>query len=139
MIWFIVFCLVLDVVQFAIVTAIDEIGVINDDMENAYNYPCIREISDNVAKALMLNPNHVIPVSNYFEETAPTAAKTPCLSLPFGAFAKLEKTTLSADGVKITCELISTDNSGLEINKLWIRFFYEIRAILTRMKCVFYS
>lgn len=75
MIWFIVFCLVLDVVQFAIVTAIDEIGVINDDMENAYNYPCIREISDNVAKALMLNPNHVIPVSNYFEETAPTAAK----------------------------------------------------------------
>lgn len=74
-IWFIVFCLVLDVVQFAIVTAIDEIRVINDDMENAYNYPCIREISDNVAKALMLNPNHVIPVSNYFEETAPTAAK----------------------------------------------------------------
>lgn len=64
-----------DVVQFAIVTAIDEVGVHNDDMENAYNYHCIRGISDNVADALMLNPNHVIPVSNYFEETAPTAAK----------------------------------------------------------------
>lgn len=64
-----------DVVQFAIVTAIDEIGVNNDDMENAYNYHGIRKISDNVANALILNPNQVIPVSNYFEETTPTAAK----------------------------------------------------------------
>lgn len=61
--------------QFAIVTAIDEIGVYNDDMDNAYKYHCIREISDNVADALMLNQNQVIPVSNYFEEATPTAAK----------------------------------------------------------------
>lgn len=35
----------------------------------------LEKISDNVAKALILNPNQVIPVSNYFEETTPTAAK----------------------------------------------------------------
>lgn len=61
--------------QFAIVTASDEIGVNNYDIENAYKYPCIRPICDNVAKALMLDPNRVIPVSNYFEEMAPTNAK----------------------------------------------------------------
>lgn len=61
--------------QFAIVTAIDEMKVNNDDMENAYNYHCIKKISDNVADALMLNQNQVIPVSNYFEEARPTAAK----------------------------------------------------------------
>lgn len=64
-----------DAMQFAIVTAIDEIGVKNYDMENAYNYPCIRKICNFVSEALMLNPNRVIPVSNYFEEMSPTDAK----------------------------------------------------------------
>lgn len=44
-------------------------------MENAYKDPSIRTICDNVAKALMLNPNRVIPVSNYFEEMSPTDTK----------------------------------------------------------------
>lgn len=64
-----------DAMQFAIVTAIDEIDDIKYDLENAYKYPRLREICDYVAKALMLNPNRVIPVSNYFEEMSPTDAK----------------------------------------------------------------
>lgn len=64
-----------DAMQFAIVTAIDEIDDIKYDLENAYKYHRLREICDDVAKALMLNPNRVIPVSNYFEEMSPTDAK----------------------------------------------------------------
>lgn len=93
-----------DAMQFAIVTAIDEIGVKNYDMENAYNYPCIRKICNFVSEALMLDPNRVIPVSNYFEEMQ-------CPYSLFGKFVVLDKTILNDIGVKKPYGLIFINNS----------------------------
>lgn len=67
--------LVDDIRQFVIVTAIDEIGVPNKDMEYAYQYPCVRKIRDKVVDALKICPNQVIPVSNYFVEGAANNVK----------------------------------------------------------------
>lgn len=57
-----------DIRQFVIVTAIDEIGVPNEYMEYAYQYPCVRNIRDRVVNALKILPSQVIPVSNYYVE-----------------------------------------------------------------------
>lgn len=64
-----------DVRQFVIVTSIDEIGVPNDDMRSAYKYGCIRKICEKISEILDIDLPHVIPVSNYFAEVAPTTAK----------------------------------------------------------------
>lgn len=72
-----------DVRQFALVTAIDEIGVPNDDMENAYIYPCITTICEKVSTVLDLDQRHVFPVSNYFEEESSTSEKNAMSLLAF--------------------------------------------------------
>ncbi|XP_052694967.1 uncharacterized protein LOC128173291 isoform X3 [Crassostrea angulata] len=64
-----------DIKQFVIITAIDEIGVPNEDMGYAYQYPCVRKIRDKVADALKILPNCVIPVSNYFFESKANEVK----------------------------------------------------------------
>lgn len=64
-----------DVRQFVIVTSIDELGVPNDDMRSAYKYGCIRKICEKISEILDIDLPHVIPVSNYFAEVAPTTAK----------------------------------------------------------------
>lgn len=61
--------------QFVIVTAIDEIGVPNNDMKNAYRYRILQKICKKVSVAFEVDLLHVIPVSNYFEEAAPNDAK----------------------------------------------------------------
>lgn len=61
--------------QFVIVTAIDEIGVPNNDMKNAYKYRIVQKICKKVSVAFEVDLLHVIPVSNYFEEAAPNDAK----------------------------------------------------------------
>lgn len=61
--------------QFVIVTAIDEIGVPNNDMKNAYRYRIVQKICKKVSVAFEVDLLHVIPVSNYFEEAAPNDAK----------------------------------------------------------------
>lgn len=70
------FFFVLDGVrQFVVVTAIDELGVPNSDMKNAYKYPCVRKLCKKVSEALDVDLLHVLPVSNYFEEVVPNDAK----------------------------------------------------------------
>lgn len=64
-----------DIRQFVIITAIDEIGVPNEDIGSAYQYPCVRKIRDKVADALKILPNCVIPVSNYFFESKANEVK----------------------------------------------------------------
>lgn len=61
--------------QFVIVTFIDELGVPNDDMKNAYQYQCVRDYCEEVSEAFGLDLLYVIPVSNYFEEVSPNDAK----------------------------------------------------------------
>lgn len=61
--------------QFVIVTAIDEIGVPNNDMKNAYKYKCVRKFCEKVSKDFDVDPFHVIPVSNYVTEGTPNDAK----------------------------------------------------------------
>lgn len=61
--------------QFVVVTAIDEIGVPNEDMKNAYRYGCVRKLCERVAAVFDVDLYHVIPVSNYFVEVAPNDAK----------------------------------------------------------------
>lgn len=61
--------------QFVVITAIDQLGVPNDDMKNAYSYQCVREYCEKVSKEFGLDLLHVIPVSNYFEEVASNDAK----------------------------------------------------------------
>lgn len=74
--WFHQFLFIIDDIrQFAIITAIDEIGVPNEDMENAYKYPCVRNIRDKVAETLDIVPGRVFPVSNYFVEYAANEVK----------------------------------------------------------------
>lgn len=73
---FILLFFVLDgVVQFVVVTAIDELGVPNSDMQNAYKYPCVRKFCEKASEALDVDLLHVIPVSNYFEEVVQNDAK----------------------------------------------------------------
>lgn len=61
--------------QFVVVTSIDEIGVPNDDMKNAYKYPRVHKYCEQVSEAFGVDLLHVIPVSNYFDEVAPSDAK----------------------------------------------------------------
>lgn len=64
-----------EVQQFVIITAIDEIGVPNEEMAYAYQFPCVQNIRDKVVDALKILPSQVIPVSNYFVETFACEAK----------------------------------------------------------------
>lgn len=64
-----------EVQQFVIITAIDEIGVPNEEMAYAYQYRCVQDIRDKVVDALKIMPRQVIPVSNYFVETFSCEAK----------------------------------------------------------------
>lgn len=61
--------------QFVLVTAIDKLGVPNDDMKNAYKYRCVKKFCEKASEALDVDLLHVLPVSNYFEEVAPNDAK----------------------------------------------------------------
>lgn len=61
--------------QFVVVTAIDQLGVPNDDMKNAYSYRCVREYCEKVSVEFGVDLLHVLPVSNYFEEVASNDAK----------------------------------------------------------------
>lgn len=61
--------------QFVVITAIDQLGVPNNDMKNAYSYRCVREYCKKVSVEFGLDLLHVIPVSNYFEEVASNDAK----------------------------------------------------------------
>lgn len=61
--------------QFAIITAIDEIGVPDEDLENASEYENVTKVCEQVSKVLKLEANHIIPVSNYFGEAVPNQAK----------------------------------------------------------------
>lgn len=61
--------------QFVVVTSIDEIGVPNSDMINAYTYPCVRKFCEEVSVVFGVDLLHVIPVSNFFDEVAPNDAK----------------------------------------------------------------
>lgn len=61
--------------QFVVVTYIDEIGVPDNDMENAYKYPCVHNYCNKVSVAFGVDLLHVIPVSNYFQRVAPNDAK----------------------------------------------------------------
>lgn len=61
--------------QFVVITAIDQLGVPNDDMKNAYSYRCVREYCQKVSVEFGVDLLHVIPVSNYFEEVASNDAK----------------------------------------------------------------
>lgn len=61
--------------QFVVVTFIDQLGVPNDNMKNAYQYPCVRGYCEKVSEAFGIDLLHVIPVSNYYEEVAPNDAK----------------------------------------------------------------
>lgn len=70
---------------------IDEVGVYNDDMENVYNYYCIRGISDNVVDVLMLNLNYVIFVFNYFEEMVLIVVKNVMFFYVFWCVCKVGK------------------------------------------------
>lgn len=64
-----------DVRQFVIVTSIDEFGVPKNDMKHAYKYGCILQICKKISEILDIDLPHVIPVSNYVDEAAPTTAK----------------------------------------------------------------
>lgn len=61
--------------QFVVVTAIDKIGVPNEDMKNAYKYGCVRKLCERVSEAYDVDLYHVIPVSNYFGEVTSNNAK----------------------------------------------------------------
>lgn len=61
--------------QFVVVTAIDELGVPNEDMKNAYKYRCVRKHCEKVSVAFNVDLFHVIPVSNYFVEVTSNDAK----------------------------------------------------------------
>lgn len=61
--------------QFVIITAIDEIGVPNTDMENAYKYRIVQKICQKVSVAFDVDLSHVMPVSNYFKEVKSNPAK----------------------------------------------------------------
>lgn len=61
--------------QFVVITAIDQLGVPNEDMKNAYSYQCVRKYCEKVSQEFGLDLLHVIPVSNYFEEVASNDAK----------------------------------------------------------------
>lgn len=61
--------------QFVVVTAIDKIGVPNEDMKNAYKYRCVRKLCERVSEVFDVDLFHVIPVSNYFEEVTSNNAK----------------------------------------------------------------
>lgn len=61
--------------QFVIVTAIDKVGVPNDDMENAYRYRRVRRICEKISEVLDVDLLHVLPVSNHFSEGSSNMAK----------------------------------------------------------------
>lgn len=61
--------------QFVVVTAIDELGVPNSDIKDAYKYPCVRKFCKKASEALDVDLLHVLPVSNYFEAVVPNDAK----------------------------------------------------------------
>lgn len=61
--------------QFALVTHIDEIGVPNDNLENASELECTTSICKKVGTIFDLDEYHVIPMSSYFSETCPNIAK----------------------------------------------------------------
>lgn len=61
--------------QFVVVTSIDEIGVPNSDMKNAYKYPCVHKYCNEVSVAFGVDLSLVIPVSNYHDEVAENYAK----------------------------------------------------------------
>lgn len=61
--------------QFVIVTAIDEIGVPNNDMKNAYRYRIVQKFCKKVSVVFEVDLMHVLPVSNYFEEATPNDEK----------------------------------------------------------------
>lgn len=84
--------------QFVVVTSIDEIGVPNGDMINAYKYPCVRKFCDEGSVVFGVDLLHVIPVSNYFDNVAPNDAKMPCLSLTSGVSLILLKNILNDGG-----------------------------------------
>lgn len=56
-------------------TGIDKIGVPNEDMKNAYQYGCVRNLCEKVSQEFDIHLLHVVPVSSYFEEGAPNTAK----------------------------------------------------------------
>lgn len=58
-----------------IVTFIDEIGVPNNDMKNAYRYKIVQKICKKLSVAFDVDLFYVIPVSNYFEEVTPNVEK----------------------------------------------------------------
>lgn len=64
-----------DVRQFAIITSIDTYGVPNDDMKHGHRYRCVQKLSKKIALLPNLDNLHVLPVSNYFDESKPTPAK----------------------------------------------------------------
>lgn len=61
--------------QFVIVTAIDELGVPNWDIQNAYKYGCVRRFCEKVSIVLEISSSKVIPVSNYFNDATQNEAK----------------------------------------------------------------
>lgn len=61
--------------QFVVVTFIDKLGVPNDNMKNAYQYPTVRRYCETVSAAFGVDLLHIIPVSNYYEEVVPNDAK----------------------------------------------------------------
>lgn len=61
--------------QFALVTHIDEIGVPNDNMENASKLQCTTSICQKIGNIFDLDEYHVIPMSSYFSEKSPNTAK----------------------------------------------------------------
>lgn len=56
-------------------TSIDEFGVPKNDMKHAYKYGCILQICKKISEILDIDLPHVIPVSNYVDEAAPTTTK----------------------------------------------------------------
>lgn len=61
--------------QFVIITAIDEMGVPDEDLENAFEYEMVTKVCGQVSHLLKIEANHIIPVSNYFGESIPNHAK----------------------------------------------------------------
>lgn len=61
--------------QFVIVTAIDQLGVPNEDIQNAYKYGCVRKFCEKVSIFFEISLSKVIPVSNYIGDATQNKAK----------------------------------------------------------------
>lgn len=61
--------------QFVIVTAIDQLGVPNEDIQNAYKYGCVRKFCEKVSIFFEISLSKVIPVSNYIGDATQNKAE----------------------------------------------------------------